>query len=110
VAGAGCSTRPPSIQRWWASPTRAALAPCDTLNSLPPGGDQALTADGCQVHQIIDRQGYRLAPAKAAGRVPRLVDAAGDKQKAQTIYTEGSKRIASKFNGATCSNVTAPTP
>ncbi len=36
--------------------------------------------------------------------------ASGDKQKAQNVYTEGSKRIASKFNGATCPNVKAPTP
>lgn len=36
--------------------------------------------------------------------------AAGDSQKAQTIYKEGSSRIASKFNGATCPNVKPPTP
>ncbi len=35
---------------------------------------------------------------------------AGDKQKAQEIYTKGSQRIAKKFNGATCPNVKAPTP
>ena len=34
----------------------------------------------------------------------------GDAQKAQDIYAMGSKRIASKFNGATCPNVKAPTP
>ena len=32
----------------------------------------------------------------------------GDKEKAQKIYSQGSKRIASKFNGATCPNVKAP--
>lgn len=36
--------------------------------------------------------------------------ASGDKQKAQTVYTEGNKRIAKKFNGATCPNLKAPTP
>lgn len=36
--------------------------------------------------------------------------ASGDKQKAQTIYNEGSERIAKRFNGATCPNVQAPTP
>lgn len=36
--------------------------------------------------------------------------ASGDKQKAQNVYTEGSKRIASEFNSATCPNVKAPTP
>jgi hypothetical protein len=42
----------------------------------------------------------------------KLSDAqkAGDKQKAQEIYTKGSQRIAQKFNGATCPNVKAPTP
>jgi hypothetical protein len=35
---------------------------------------------------------------------------AGDKQKAQDIYTKGSQRIAKKFNGATCPNVKAPKP
>jgi hypothetical protein len=35
---------------------------------------------------------------------------AGDKEKAQEIYTKGSQRIAKKFNGATCPNVKAPTP
>jgi hypothetical protein len=36
--------------------------------------------------------------------------AAGDTQKAQTIYQEGTQRIASKFNGASCPNVKSPTP
>jgi hypothetical protein len=36
--------------------------------------------------------------------------AAGDSQKAQTIYQQGSQRIASNFNGATCPNVKPPTP
>lgn len=36
--------------------------------------------------------------------------ASGDSQKAQTIYAEGSDRIAAKFNGATCPNVKPPTP
>jgi hypothetical protein len=34
---------------------------------------------------------------------------AGNKQQAQEIYAKGSKRIASKFQGATCPNVKAPT-
>ena len=37
-------------------------------------------------------------------------EAAGDTQKAQMIYQKGSARIASKFNGASCPNVKAPTP
>ena len=35
---------------------------------------------------------------------------AGDLQKAQEIYATGSKRIASRFNGASCPTVKAPTP
>jgi hypothetical protein len=34
--------------------------------------------------------------------------AAGDTAKAQTIYKEGSKRVAANFNGATCPNIKAP--
>jgi len=32
----------------------------------------------------------------------------GDLGKARKIYVEGSKRVASHFNGATCPNVKAP--
>jgi hypothetical protein len=35
--------------------------------------------------------------------------ASGDPQKAQTVYQEGSQRIASRFNGATCPNIKPPT-
>lgn len=41
---------------------------------------------------------------------PLGAQAAGDIQKAQTIFQEGSARIASRFNGASCPNVKAPTP
>jgi hypothetical protein len=34
--------------------------------------------------------------------------ASGDLGKARKIYVEGSKRVASHFNGATCPNVKAP--
>lgn len=33
---------------------------------------------------------------------------AGDQAKAQTIYQEGTQRIAQRFNGATCPNVQPP--
>ena len=60
-----------------------------------PAGVQAISLDqACQTFAA------KLSAAQASG----------DTQKAQTIYSEGSKRIASKFNGATCPNVTAPTP
>jgi hypothetical protein len=36
--------------------------------------------------------------------------AAGDTQKSQMIYQEGSRRIASRFNGATCPTIKPPTP
>ena len=34
--------------------------------------------------------------------------ASGDTAKAQKIYAEGNKRIASHFNGASCPNIQAP--
>ena len=34
--------------------------------------------------------------------------ASGDLGKARKIYAEGGKRVASRFNGATCPNVKAP--
>lgn len=38
------------------------------------------------------------------------VQMAGDKKMAQDIDAKGSKRIAGKFNAATCPNIKAPTP
>jgi len=60
-----------------------------------PAGVQAISLDqACQTFAA------KLSAAQASG----------DTQKAQTLYSAGSKRIASRFNGATCPNVTAPTP
>jgi hypothetical protein len=60
-----------------------------------PAGVQAISLDqACQTFAA------KLSAAQASG----------DTQKAQTVYSEGSKRIASRFNGATCPNVTAPMP
>jgi len=42
-----------------------------------------------------------------AGKVNAAV-ASGDLTKARKIYAEGSKRVASRFNGATCPDVKAP--
>jgi len=47
------------------------------------------------------------ACAKFGGKVNDAV-ASGDLGKARKIYAEGSKRVASHFNGATCPNVKAP--
>ena len=49
------------------------------------------------------------ACGKFAGKLS-AAQAAGDTQKAQKIYQQGSARIASKFNGASCPNVKPPTP
>lgn len=61
---------------------------------------------------------FAVAPARAqmtldqaCAKFSDKLDAAvasGDKVKAGKIYTEGSKRVASHFNGATCPNVKAP--
>jgi len=47
------------------------------------------------------------ACARFASKLQTAV-ASGDTGKAQKVYTEGSKRVASHFNGATCPNVKAP--
>jgi hypothetical protein len=60
-----------------------------------PAGVEAVTLD-----QACQKFSSKLTEAQASG----------DKQKAQSVYTQGSQRIAKKFNGATCPNVKAPTP
>ena len=60
-----------------------------------PAGVHAVTLD-----QACQKFATKLSAAQAAG----------NNAQAQTIYTEGGKRIASRFNGATCPNVKAPTP
>jgi hypothetical protein len=47
------------------------------------------------------------ACSKLSGKVNEAV-AGGDQAKARQIYVEGSKRVASRFQGATCPNVKAP--
>ena len=74
--------------------TSLAIAAALIALAVPPGAQAVSLDQACQTFAS------KLNAAQASG----------DKQKAQTIYTEGNKRIASKFNGATCSNVTAPTP
>jgi hypothetical protein len=49
------------------------------------------------------------ACGKFAGKLS-AAQAAGDTQKAQKIYQQGSARIASRFNGASCPNVKPPSP
>lgn len=56
------------------------------------------TAQAITVDQACEKFASKLSEAQASG----------DKQKAQQVYSQGSKRIASKFNGASCPNVKAP--
>jgi len=58
----------------------------------------ASTAQAVSLDQACQTFASKLSAAQASG----------DKDKAQKIYTQGSKRIASKFNGATCAKVKAP--
>ena len=61
--------------------------------------------------------GLTPAPAKAvsldqacsmfAAKLQAAISA-GDTAKAQMIFSEGSQRIASRFNGASCPNIQAP--
>lgn len=57
-------------------------------------------ASAISLNQACQRFADKLTAAQATG----------DTQKAQKIYAEGTKRIAGRFNGATCPNVQAPTP
>ena len=57
-------------------------------------------AHGITLDQACQRFADKLQAAQAAG----------DPQKVQQIYAEGTQRIAGRFNGATCPNVQAPTP
>ncbi|MCP9831356.1 hypothetical protein KBZ14_07245 [Synechococcus sp. HJ21-Hayes] len=61
--------------------------------------------------------GVCVVPVRAISRddacarfASKLSDAvkAGDTAKAQQVYSVGSQRIASRFNGATCPNVQPP--
>ena len=56
------------------------------------------TAQAITVDQACEKFASKFSEAQASG----------DKQKAQQVYSQGSKRIASKFNGASCPNVKAP--
>jgi hypothetical protein len=56
------------------------------------------TAQAITVDQACEKFASKLSEAQASG----------DKQKAQQVYSQGSQRIASKFNGASCPNVKAP--
>lgn len=55
------------------------------------------------VHAVTLDQACQMFAGKLSA-----AQASGDTRKAQTIYAEGTERIASKFNGATCPNVKAP--
>jgi hypothetical protein len=72
-----------------------AFAAAALLAALTPHGAVAISLD-----QACQRFPSKLSAAQSAG----------DNEKAKTIYQEGSQRIASKFNGATCPNITPPTP
>jgi len=47
------------------------------------------------------------ACAKFAAKLGEA-QASGNADQAKTVYSKGSQRVASKFNGATCPNVKAP--
>lgn len=57
-------------------------------------------ANAISLDQACQRFADKLSAAQAAG----------DSQKAQQIYSEGTQRIAGRFNGATCPNVQPPKP
>jgi hypothetical protein len=59
-----------------------------------------MTAQAISLEQACARFADRLNSAQSSG----------DIQKAQAIYQQGSQRISSRFNGATCPNVKYPKP
>ena len=59
-----------------------------------------LPAEAITLDQVCQKFSSKLTEAQASG----------DKQKVQNVYTQGSQRIAKKFNGASCPNVKAPAP
>jgi hypothetical protein len=70
-------------------------AAATVISCLAPLGARAMSLDqACQIFAS------KLGAAQAAGNT----------QKSQMIYQEGSQRIASRFNGATCPNIKPPTP
>ena len=78
---------------------------CDGMrSSLALAAATVLTISAAPSAQAIslDQACQTFAGKLSAAQV------SGDKEKAQKIYSQGSKRIASKFNGATCPNVKAP--
>ncbi|MBM5790340.1 MAG: hypothetical protein FJ053_01030 [Cyanobacteria bacterium M_surface_10_m1_298] len=72
-----------------------AIAAVALMGALLPSAAGAVSLD-----QACQRFADKLSAAQASG----------DQQKVQAVYTKGSQRIASKFNGATCPNVQPPTP
>jgi len=70
-----------------------ALAALAVVSIASASSTQAIT-----LNQACEKFANKLSEAKASG----------DKQKADQVFSQGSKRIASKFNGATCPNVKAP--
>jgi len=75
------------------SPLIGALAAAISL--VAPAWAQPLSLD-----QACQKFADKLSTAQAAG----------DAKKAQAVYSEGSKRIASRFQGASCPNVKPPQP
>lgn len=69
-----------------------ASAAATSLTLAPKAASAISLADACE---------------KFASKIQAAL-AAGDTAKAKMIYSEGSERIASRFNGASCPNVVAP--
>jgi hypothetical protein len=70
--------------------------------SLTAAAGMALVGSPARAFMTLDQ-----ACTKFSGKVNDAV-ASGNLTKARQIYAEGSKRVASHFNGATCPNVKAP--
>ena len=75
------------------------------------------TLTGSVATAFVALVGLTATPAKAvnldqacsmfAAKIQAALSA-GDTAKAQMIFSEGTQRIASRFNGASCPNIQAP--
>lgn len=79
------------------------------FSPVPFGGTALLVASLAALLQTSPGRAMSLNEACSTFAAKlSSAQASGDTAKAQKIYTEGNKRIASRFNGASCPAVKAP--
>ncbi len=82
-----------------------------TMTSIPAPLRMATLLGACLAPLLLTSPGRAMSLNEACTTFAAKLSSAqasGDIAKAQKIYTEGNKRIASRFNGASCPEVKAP--